>query len=123
MNAYLEDEDHKEENAPTRSPKDIKHQHTENDEEEYDFYILVYLASASDFFYYIRENEEETRFMTEEERNVGNIKFGVYKSYFNLLGRLNFIVVILCVLLVQTSYIIKDWWLGVWSSKEIEYVI
>lgn len=60
--------------------------------------------------------------MTDEERNVGQIKLGVYKSYFNLMGRLKFIAVFLCVLLVQTSYIVKDWWLGVWSQKEIEYV-
>jgi ATP-binding cassette subfamily C (CFTR/MRP) protein 1 len=101
LNAYLEEEEqHKEEQAAQASAKDSKAQPIENEEEE--------------------EDEEEHRFMTEEERNVGMIKLGVYKSYFNLMGRVKFIAVFLCVLLVQTSYIVKDWWLGIWSQKEID---
>jgi ATP-binding cassette subfamily C (CFTR/MRP) protein 2 len=62
-------------------------------------------------------NGNEIKLIQDEERNTGRVNFTIYKSYFSKMGMIPFFSVVIFGICVQTSYILKDWWLGYWSSQ------
>jgi ATP-binding cassette subfamily C (CFTR/MRP) protein 1 len=57
------------------------------------------------------------KLMSVEEREVGAVKLGVYKDYFNAAGGiLGLIVLVLLLVAMQGASVAVNVWLGIWSS-------
>ncbi|XP_041468071.1 ATP-binding cassette sub-family C member 10-like [Lytechinus variegatus] len=59
---------------------------------------------------------ESKKLVEEEEKEEGTVKFGVYKSYWNAVGCILAVCVLLSFVLMQGSKNVSDWWLSYWVS-------
>nr|XP_054758004.1 ATP-binding cassette sub-family C member 10-like [Lytechinus pictus] len=57
---------------------------------------------------------ESKKLVEEEEKEEGTVKFGVYKSYWNAVGCILAVCVLLSFVLMQGSKNVSDWWLSYW---------
>ncbi len=62
-----------------------------------------------------KKNDGKT--MTTEERETGQVKLEVYKSYAIVFGACAFGMVFVWFCLGQLSQVLTDWWMGRWSSS------
>ncbi|KAJ5895179.1 hypothetical protein N7495_006870 [Penicillium taxi] len=62
--------------------------------------------------------DKPKKFIEDEKREVGSIKFSVYKSYLSMGGGILFWMMTVMVYIAFTSLVIgKSWWINVWTSS------
>ncbi|KAF4523999.1 hypothetical protein B566_EDAN013841 [Ephemera danica] len=57
--------------------------------------------------------------LNEEEREVGSVRFSVYKTYWISIGHLLGIAILLSLVLMQASRNLTDWWLSYWVTHQV----
>ncbi|KAJ7064766.1 multidrug resistance-associated ABC transporter [Mycena amicta] len=58
------------------------------------------------------------KFVTEEERAIGNVDAAIWKSYFNAWGgRIQWVALVLVLLVAACSPLLENGWLKVWASS------
>ncbi|XP_072165776.1 ATP-binding cassette sub-family C member 10-like [Diadema setosum] len=55
------------------------------------------------------------KLVEEEEKEEGVVKFGVYKAYWNAVGKILAPCVLFSLFLMQASKNVSDWWLSYWT--------
>ncbi|XP_028396229.1 LOW QUALITY PROTEIN: multidrug resistance-associated protein 7-like [Dendronephthya gigantea] len=66
----------------------------------------------------VEENLSDPGLVEEEEKDVGVVKYDVYRSYWQAAGVCLTISILLSLFLMQASRNISDWWLAYWISHD-----
>lgn len=70
----------------------------------------------------LEEQEEEDKFIADEDREFGSVSFEVWKSYLVAFGGINMLILVLIIGLFNSGILVSvDFWLSYWSSNPKEH--